>query len=332
MQNNSDKIGVLIVNLGTPENPDVPSIRKFLRQFLSDPRVVEIPRPVWLIILHAFILPFRPAKLVHSYQSIWTKNGAPLMVFAESQQKKLSEYFAQSDDSSEKYEFVTAMSYGQPSIKSGLQQLQQKGIYKVLILPMYAQYSCSTTAAVFDAVSKELRTMRRIPECRFINTFFDNETYIKGLAETVKQHWQKHTPAEKLIMSFHGVPQSYVDKGDPYYDECVATANLLAKELDLTEQQWQITFQSRFGKAEWIKPYTSATLEQLAKQGTESVDIICPGFSNDCLETLEEIEVENRDVFFNAGGKEFRYIPALNDSQEQIELLADLVRSHTQGW
>lgn len=331
MKQSSDKIGVLIVNLGTPENPDVPSIRKFLKQFLSDPRVVEIPRPIWLTILNAFILPFRPSKLVHSYQSIWTEQGAPLLVIADSQREKLEEYFTQNEPS-HSYRFVTAMTYGEPSIPSALKSLSLDGIDKVLVLPMYAQYSGSTTAAIFDAVTKELQKWRHIPELRMINQFYCEESYITGLAATVRQHWEKHGQAQKLLMSFHGVPQSYVDKGDPYYEQCMETANLLAKELELTQEQWQCSFQSRFGKAEWIKPYTSETLTHFPQQGIKSVDIICPGFSNDCLETLEEIEVENREVFMQAGGKEYSYIPALNDSDEQITMMATLIKRHCRDW
>ncbi len=325
----AEKIGVLLVNLGSPDKPDAPSIRRFLREFLSDHRVIEIPKPIWQIILNFFILPFRPRKLVPLYQAIWTDTGSPLVAIAQKQKQQLEACFKK--DNSDIC-FALAMRYGKPDIKSALKQLTRQNARKILVFPTYAQYSGTTTASIFDAVTKELQQWRWVPELRFINQYHDNEAYIQALADSVKEHWQNRGQAEKLLMSFHGLPKFCLDKGDPYFCQCHKTARLLAEKLGLNDQQWQITFQSRFGKAEWLKPYTSASLEQLAQQGTLSVDVICPGFAIDCLETLEEIAVENRDVFINAGGKEYHYIPALNDSEAHINVLASLIKQHIQGW
>ncbi len=331
----AEKIGVLLVNLGSPDAPDAPSIRRFLRAFLSDHRVIEIPQVVWQIILNFFILPFRPGKLVPLYQSIWTDQGSPLVAIAGQQKQQLEQLFQDSynqDPDKEILCFALAMRYGKPDIASALQQLAQQNARKILVFPTYPQYSGTTTASIFDAVTKELQQWRWVPELRFINQYHDNTAYIQALANFVREHWNQQGQAEKLIMSFHGLPKFCLDKGDPYFCQCHKTARLLAEKLGLTEQQWHITFQSRFGKAEWLKPYTSSTLEELAQQGTRSVDVICPGFAIDCLETLEEIAVENRDIFKNAGGKEYHYIPALNASQPHIDVLAGVIKQYIQGW
>ncbi len=325
----AEKIGVLLVNLGSPDKPDASSIRRFLREFLSDHRVIEIPKPIWQIILKFFILPFRPRKLVPLYQVIWTDTGSPLVAIAQQQKQQLEACFKKDNPD---ICFALAMRYGKPDIKSALKQLTRQNARKILVFPTYAQYSGTTTASIFDTVTNELQQWRWVPELRFINQYHDNEAYIQALADSVKEHWQNRGQAEKLIMSFHGLPKFCLDKGDPYFCQCHKSARLLAEKLGLNEQQWQITFQSRFGKAEWLKPYTSASLELLAQQGTQSVDVICPGFAIDCLETLEEIAVENRDVFINAGGKEYHYIPALNDSEAHINVLASLIKQHIHGW
>ncbi|MCU7837391.1 MAG: ferrochelatase [gamma proteobacterium symbiont of Taylorina sp.] len=322
----AEKIGILLVNLGSPEAPDASSIRRFLKEFLSDQRVIEMPKFFWQLILNFFILPFRPAKLVPLYQSIWTKDGSPLVSTAQKQKEKLEAKF-----NNNKLTFALAMRYGQPDIASAMRKLSRDNARKILIFPTYAQYSGTTTAAIFDAVTSELQQWRWVPELRFINQYHDQNAYIQALADSVQAHWLSQK-GQKLIMSFHGLPEVYHTKGDPYYCQCHKTARLLAEKLQLDETQWLMTFQSRFGKQEWLKPYTSETLSDLASQGIKFVDIICPGFSIDCLETLEEIAVENRDVFLNAGGKSYHYIPALNDSSSQISAMASLIEQHIQGW
>lgn len=324
----AEKIGVLLVNLGSPDAPDAVSIRRFLKEFLSDQRVIEIPRFIWQLILNLFILPLRPRKLVPLYRSIWTPDGSPLVSIAQKQKDKLEQHFQHRTDLS----FALAMRYGKPDIASAIRQLASEYAKKVLIFPTYPQYSGSTTASIFDAVSSELQQWRWIPELRFINQYHDDDHFIQTLADSVELFWQTNPKGKKLVMSFHGLPKAYLLKGDPYFCQCHKTARLLAKKLSLEESQWTITFQSRFGKAEWLKPYTSETLETLAKQGMDAVDVICPGFAIDCLETLEEIMVENRDVFLKAGGKDYQYIPALNDSPSHINMMANLIEQHIQGW
>lgn len=323
-----EKIGILLVNLGSPAAPNAAAIRRFLKEFLSDHRVIEIPGFIWQLILNFFILPFRPRKLVPLYRSIWTPDGSPLVSIAEKQKEQLEHHFK----SRKELCFALAMRYGKPDIASAIRQLASENAKKVLIFPGYPQYSGSTTASIFDAVSNELQQWRWIPELRFINQYPDDKHFIQTLADSVESFWQTHPRGKKLIMSFHGLPKAYLLKGDPYYCQCHKTARLLAEKLSLEETQWEITFQSRFGKAEWLKPYTSETLKHLAGQGIDSVDVICPGFAIDCLETLEEIAVENRDVFLEAGGKTYHYIPALNDSDGHINMMAKLIEQHIQGW
>ena len=330
----AEKIGILLVNLGSPDAPNASSIRRFLKEFLSDQRVIEIPQILWQLILNLLILPFRPRKLVPLYKAIWTPQGSPLVAIAEKQKNKLASLLAEKKAEKDQLDltFALAMRYGNPDIRSALRQLARDNASKVLIFPTYAQYSGTTTASIFDAVSSELHHWRRLPELRFINSYYDQDEHIQALADSVQAYWQLHKKGQKLMMSFHGLPQRNHLKGDPYYYQCQQTARLLAAKLALDETQWLITFQSRFGKAEWLKPYTSQTLQELAEQGVNSVDVICPGFSIDCLETLEEIAVENRDVFLNAGGQDYQYIPALNDSSENIEAMARLIEQHIQGW
>lgn len=330
----AEKIGILLVNLGSPDAADAGSIRRFLREFLSDQRVIEIPKFLWQLILNFFILPFRPAKLVPLYQSIWTKEGSPLVSIAQKQKEKLEQLYLKKsqDNMHSNITFTLAMRYGQPDIASALRQLARDNARKILVFPTYAQYSGTTTAAIFDAVTSELQQWRWVPELRFINQYHDQDAYIQALADSVQTHRQLHPGSQKLIMSFHGLPKAYHLKGDPYFCQCHKTARLLAEKLNLDDEQWLITFQSRFGKAEWLKPYTSNILQDLAKQGIDSIDVICPGFAVDCLETLEEIAVENRDVFLAAGGKSYHYISALNDSDPQINAMASLIEQHIQGW
>ncbi|MEE9326509.1 MAG: ferrochelatase [Cocleimonas sp.] len=327
----SESIGVLLINLGTPEEPTTKSVRKYLRQFLSDSRVVEIPRLVWLPILYGLVLPKRPAKSAENYKKIWSdEQGSPLLHYSQ-RQKKLLQNEVKSRFKGPVY-VELAMRYGKPDIESGLKKLQEKGAHRLLVLPLYPQYSATTTATSFDEVSKVLRGWRWIPEFRFISQYHDHPSYIKTLANSVKDHWKNNTKSDILLMSFHGLPKRNLDLGDPYYCHCQKTGRLLADKLELTDDQWKLTFQSRFGKAEWLKPYTDETLKAFPAEGVKSVDVICPGFPSDCLETLEEIEDENREYFMEAGGEQYNYIAALNDHPSHIQTLADIIQQHSQGW
>ena len=325
-----DRLGILLVNLGTPDSPSVGDVRRYLKEFLWDPRVVEMARPLWWLVLNGVILNTRPRRSARAYQKVWTEDGSPLLVISKQQRDALE---AGLDEALPGPVTVTlAMRYGNPSIAAGLDELRRAGARRLLVLPMYPQYSATTTASIFDAVTAELRQWRWLPELRFINHFHDDRGYITALADSVREHWAAHGQADKLVMSFHGIPREYFEAGDPYYCECQKTGRLLAEALGLSEQQWQLTFQSRLGPKEWLRPYTDQSLEKLAKEGVKSVDMVCPGFSADCLETLEEIAMENREVFLEAGGKEYRYIPCLNDRADHIAALADLVKRHAAGW
>lgn len=326
----TDSTGVLFCNLGTPEAPTPGAVRRFLREFLSDPRVVEIPRPIWWLILNFVILPFRPRHVAKAYESVWMKRGSPLMVISEDQRDALAaELKAQTGID---VPVALAMCYGKPSIPQALQALKKQGVRRLLVLPAYPQYSGTTTAAVFDLVSRELHRWRWIPEIRMINDYHDDPRYIEALASSVRDFRTQNLKGQRLLMSFHGLPEAMLLAGDPYYCQCQKTARLLAEKLDLADDEWAISFQSRLGKAKWLQPYTDKTLEKWAKQGVESVDVICPGFSVDCLETLEEMAMQNRNVFLEHGGKQYQYIPALNASDAHIHLFAGLVQQHTQGW
>ena len=326
----AESIGVLLVNLGTPDEPTTSSVRKYLAQFLSDPRVIEIPRPIWLFILYAFVLPKRPAKSAENYKKVWLDEGSPLLHYSKRQASLLQQEMHSRLNGPVHVEL--AMRYGKPDIESGLNALQEKGIRRLLVLPLYPQYSATTTATSFDAINKVLSTWRWIPEIRHIMQYHDEPSYIDALAESVKNHWKQSGQSDVLLMSFHGLPKRNLDLGDPYFCQCHKTGRLLADKLELEDGQWRLTFQSRFGKAEWLKPYTEATLKSLPEKGVKSVDIMCPGFPADCLETLEEINMENREYFIEAGGEDYHYIPALNDDVSHIHVLANLVQKHTQGW
>ena len=320
---------VLLCNLGTPDEPTAPALRRYLAEFLSDQRVVEIPRLLWLAILHGIILRTRPKKSAAKYASIWMPEGSPLKVWTERQARMLgSEMTAQGHQVEVRY----AMRYGNPSIASQLDQLKQGGITRVLILPAYPQYSATTTASVFDAVYSWAAKVRRLPEFRFINHYHDAPGYIDALAASIQAHWQTHGQADKLVMSFHGVPERTLQLGDPYHCECYKTARLLAEKLALPKDRYQLTFQSRFGKAKWLEPYTEPTLIKMASEGVKSVDLVCPGFTGDCLETLEEINMEARETFLHAGGQKFTYIACLNDSPVWISALAAISARHLAGW
>jgi len=326
----AERTAVLLVNLGTPAAPSASALRPYLREFLSDPRVVEIPRALWLPILHGIILNTRPAKSAQKYASIWTLDGSPLKAHTEHQTKLLRGYLGQAGHQELIVEY--AMRYGAPSIASVLDALRARQCERILVVPLYPQYAASTTASVFDAVSAHLMKCRNVPELRFVRGFHDHPGYIKALAALIGEHWMKRGRADKLVMSFHGVPRYTLDKGDPYHCLCHKTARLVAEELGLRTDAWQVTFQSRFGKAEWLQPYTQPTLEALGRSGTSSVDLVCPGFVADCLETLEEIAMENRDAFLGAGGKSFNYIPCLNERHEWIAALQDIVQTHLGNW
>jgi len=324
------KTGILLINLGTPDAPTAHALRPYLKQFLSDPRVVEIPKAIWWPILNGIILNTRPKKSAAKYASIWMKEGSPLRVYTEKQTTLLQGYLGERT----KAPFVVdyAMRYGNPSIAGVLHKLKEQNCQRILIVPMYPQYAASSTGTAFDDVFKEVLQMRNTPALRTIKHFHDNPGYIKALANNINEYWMKNGRPEKLVMSFHGLPQFSLDKGDPYHCECHKTGRLLAQELGLKTEQYHLSFQSRFGKAEWLKPYTTATLKELGKQKTKRVDVVCPGFVADCLETLEEIAMEGKEDFQHAGGGEYHYIPCLNVRNDWMLALTDLVMDNLQGW
>ena len=323
------KTAVVLVNLGTPEAPTAAAVRPYLKQFLSDSRVVEIPKALWWFILNGIILPLRAGKSAAKYATIWTQDGSPLKVYTERQAKLLQGYLG---ERGHQLQVAYAMSYGNPALPAVLERLKTEGCERILILPAYPQYSATTTASVFDAVFSHYRTVRNIPELRLVKHYHDHPGYIDALKQSVLAHWHANGRPDKLVMSFHGVPKRTLTLGDPYHCECYKTARLLANALGLTQEQYLVTFQSRFGKAEWLQPYTAPTLQKLAREGVARVDLICPGFTSDCLETLEEIAIEARHDFLAAGGRDFHYIGCLNDSQTWIHALADIVLQHTGGW
>ncbi len=323
------RVGVLLVNLGTPDAPTPAAVRRYLAEFLGDPRVVEIPRLLWWPLLHGVILRVRPARSARKYASVWTPEGSPLAVWTDKQAKLLAGYLGQAGLP---VRVQPAMRYGRPGIAEGLDALRAEGATRVLVLPMYPQYSATTTGSVFDAVADWGRRARWVPELRFVHEYHADPAYIDALAARVQAHWQAEGRGPMLVMSFHGVPERTLQLGDPYHCLCLQTARLLAERLGLTAAQHRVTFQSRFGKAKWLQPYTEPTLQQLAREGVTRVDVICPGFVADCLETLEEIDQEARAAFLQAGGREFRYITALNDRPEWIDALRRIVRRHLQGW
>jgi ferrochelatase len=323
------RTAVLMVQLGTPAAPTAEALRPYLKQFLGDPRVVEIPRLVWWPILNGIILNTRPAKSARKYASVWTDEGSPLMANSRRQATLLRGWLGERGHD---VEVALAMRYGEPSIASVLEDLRARNVTRLLLLPMYPQYAGSTTATVIDEVTRVMRGWRNLPELRWIRSFHDDAGYIDALAAQVRHAWERDGRAERLVMSFHGVPRRTLELGDPYHCECLVTARLLAERLGLARTDWVVTFQSRFGKAQWLQPYTEPTLIALAHEGVRSVDVVCPGFVADCLETLEEIAMEARATFVDAGGSEFRYIPCLNEAPPFIDALAGLVERHTGGW
>ena len=325
-----DKIGVLITNLGTPDAPTKTDLKKYLREFLSDPRVVEIPRLLWWMILNLFILNVRPRRSAKAYSTVWTERGSPLLFHTQDQADALRVKLKQTYGENIVVEF--AMRYGSPSVDSVIDEMLQQGVRKLLVLPLYPQYCASTTASTFDAVAASLAKKRLIPELRFINHYHDFPEYIQVVADKIRQHWAMNGKAEKLIFTYHGIPKRYLLNGDPYHCECYKTSRLLAENLGLNEKEYLVSFQSRFGREEWLQPYTDKTLISLPEQGVKSVQLICPGFSADCLETIEEIDVENRDYFMKAGGERYEYIKALNAESGHIDMMAKLLEQHLQGW
>lgn len=323
------RTGVLMVNLGTPEAPTTRAVRRYLAEFLWDPRVVEMARPLWWLVLHGVILRIRPARVAKAYQSVWTEDGSPLLAFSRRQAHALQQRLKADDET---FEVELAMRYGQPSIEQALNALREKGMRRLLVLPMYPQYSATTTAAVFDEVFRVLGRWRWVPEMRVIQHYPDNPGYIDALASSVREHWQREGRPDRLMMSFHGIPKRYLLAGDPYHCECHKTARVLAEKLELGDGEWMLTFQSRFGREEWLQPYTDFTLRDWGRGGIARVDVVCPGFSADCLETLEEIAGQDRELFIENGGQSLRYIPALNDRPDHIDALAGLVALHTRGW
>ena len=325
------KIGVLLINLGTPDEPTPAAVRRYLREFLSDPRVVEIPSIVWWPILHGIILRTRPAKSAAKYAQIWTKDGSPLRIITQRQAQMLQGFIGERTNSAP-IVVEAAMRYGNPSIAAGLAKLRAQFCDRILLLPLYPQYAASTTATGFDRVFDELKTWRNQPAIRTVRHYHDHPGYIAALAQNIRDYWTKSGRGEKLVMSFHGVPKFSLDKGDPYHCECHKTARLLADALQLKKDDYVVTFQSRFGKAKWLEPYTAPTLEKLGKGGAKRIDITCPGFTADCLETLEEIAIEGRATFLSAGGKDFHFIPCLNVRDTWIRALTLIALENLHGW
>ena len=324
-----DKVGILWVNLGTPEAPTAAALRRYLAQFLWDPRVVEIPRPIWWLILHAIILRVRPAKSAAKYAKVWMAEGSPLAVWTARQAQLLRGYLG---ERGAPVEVRWAMRYGTPTIAAELDALCAAGATRVLVFPAYPQYSAATTASVLDDVSAWITRTRRLPELRFVNHYHDDPAYIDALATQVRAHWQREGRGRQLVLSFHGMPARTLALGDPYHCECHKTGRLLAERLGLAKDDYRVTFQSRFGRAEWLQPYTEPTLVALARAGMDGVDVLCPGFAADCLETLEEIALEARAAFLGAGGKRFHYVACLNDSHAGMLALTAIAQRHLQGW
>ena len=317
--NSSNKTGVLLINLGTPERPVCPGLRKYLGEFLMDPRVIEIPKLLRLMLVKGIIINVRSHKSAATYREIWTDGGSPLMINSQ----KLGDKTAQllGDD----FEVEVAMRYGSPSVAEKIAKLHAKGVRKIVAIPLYPQYSGSTNGSTFDAIAAAFTKQRWVPALNFVSDYYQRDSYIKAIGDSISAHWQTHGRNQKLIMSFHGVPQKYITRGDPYQSQCIETSKAVAEYLKLNDDEWMLVFQSRFGAEEWLQPYCDQTLKALPSQGIKSVDMICPGFSADCLETLEEIEGENKEYFIEAGGEKYSYIPCLNDADSHAALMTEIV-------
>ena len=326
--------GILLVNLGTPDEATTSAVRRYLKQFLSDTRVVEIPKPIWWLILNLIILNIRPAKSAKKYASIWSKDGSPLRIYTSRQAQMLRGFLGEKINSPLKVEY--AMRYGNPSIESKIDTLKAANCENILVLPLYPQYAASTTASTMDELGRVLALTRNVPGIRFVRSFHDHPAYIKAIAKNVIDEWMKigrpNFATDKLLMTFHGLPKFHLDKGDPYHCQCHKSARLIADELGVKKDDYMVTFQSRFGRAEWLQPYTDKTLEKLGSAGCKRVDVICPGFAADCLETLEEIAMEAKETFLHAGGKVFNYIPVANDTQAYVGALAAIAQEQLVGW
>lgn len=323
------RTGVLLLQLGTPDAPEPAALRRYLGEFLSDPRVIEIPAALWQPLLHGIILRTRPARSARKYASIWTAEGSPLMVNTVKQTALLRAWLG---SGGHEIEVAFAMRYGKPSIASVLRQLRERNVRRLLLLPLYPQYSSATTATAFDEVARELAGWRNQPELRLVRDFHDDPDWLEAIAQRVRASWQHDGPPARLVMSFHGMPKRTLLAGDPYHCECLASGRLLAERLGLRREDWVVTFQSRFGRAEWLQPYTEPTLRELGRAGVRRVDVICPGFVSDCLETLEEIAMEGKQAFIESGGQDFRYIDCLNDSPSLVDALGTLALRHMAGW
>ena len=320
------KVVVIVANLGTPDTPTVPDVRQFLKQFLSDQRVIEIPSFVWKIILHLFVLPFRPKRVAEAYQSVWTEDS-PMREILFKQVQGIKDHLVLKNTEFD-LEIVPAMTYGNPGIGQVLENLSEKKPDHIILFPLFPQYSATSTAPLFDAVSKWVVKQRNLPGLSLIRDYYQHPLFIEAIAQSVLEYQQAHGKPDKLLMSFHGIPQPYADKGDPYADRCRITAKKVADRLGLEAHEWGISFQSRFGKQEWVKPYTDQTLTEWAQQGVKSVQVLSPAFSADCLETLEELAVENAELFLSQGGQSYAYIPALNDRADHLDLLSLFVQAH----
>ncbi len=323
------RAGVLLVNLGTPKSTETGDVRRYLKEFLSDPRVIEVPRPIWWLILNGIILPFRSSRSAAAYRKIWTEQGSPLLVNSRQLAGRLQ---AELSRKTPRVRVMIAMRYGEPSLKKALARLADDNIQRLLVLPMYPQYSATTTATIFDRIATLMRDMRWLPEYRFIAQYHREDGWVEAIARSIRDHQSAHGRPDKLVFSFHGIPKKYLLAGDPYHCQCLVSARLIADRLGLEQRDWEVSFQSRLGRAEWLKPYTDERLEQLAKSGVKKVQVVCPGFSVDCLETLEEIAMEGKEEFLEAGGESLQYIPALNAEPGHVEAMAELIHRHGQGW
>ena len=320
------KVTVILANLGTPDAPTASAVRRFLDQFLSDSRVIEIPKPLWQIILRLFILPFRPKRVAHAYEMVWG-NDSPMREILLTQVAALQQQLILQYPEFE-LNIVPAMTYGNPGIQPLLTELSQTPQDHIVLFPLFPQYSATSSAPLYDAFAKWIPKQRNLPGLSIIRDYYQHPLYIQALAQSVRDFRAEHGVTEKLLMSFHGIPQPYADKGDPYADRCRITGQLVAAELGLAEDEWAISFQSRFGKQEWVKPYTDALLAEWAAQGVKSVQIMSPAFSADCLETLEELAIQNAELFLSQGGERYQYIPALNSRGDHLQLLNTLVQAN----
>jgi len=323
-------VGVLLANLGTPDEPTPRALRRYLGEFLWDPRVVEVPRPIWWLVLNGIILRTRPRRSAAAYARIWTDEGSPLLTISRRQAEAVRERLAAM--TGVEVPVALGMRYGRPAIGAALAELERAGCERIAVLPLYPQYSAATTGSTYDAVGAALKRRRRMPALRVIRDYHDDEAYLEALARSIREHWQTHGRGEKLLFSFHGIPKRYVKRGDPYPTQCGRTARAVAQRLGLARGEWRTTFQSRFGPQEWLKPYTDRTLQALPGEGIRRVDLVCPGFAADCLETLEENDMGNRELFLSAGGEQFNYIPCLNDRPDHAEALTGLVARELTGW